>query len=175
MKLEYNMIKDDYIAFNMHYIETSPTIKRTLLIQQYGVALVFLIIPYFYSRIVGTPMLLSYIVYGAIFLAWILYYPKYFMSITKKRTIKMIDEGDNSSIYGMQRITLTDAGIEQESNTGESRTSWSGIERIDETKEYIYIYIGTMNAYLVPNRAFEDDKQREEFLRILKEKTNLPK
>lgn len=175
MKLEYNLIKDDYIAFNMHHIETSPTIRKTLLIQQYGVALVFLVIPYFFSRISGTPMLLSYIVYGAVFLAWILYYPKYFMAVTKRRTLKMIDEGDNSSIYGMQSITLTDKGIEQESNTGESRTAWHAIERIDETREYIYIYIGTMNAYLVPNRAFDDDAQRAEFLRILREKMNLPK
>lgn len=175
MKVEYNLIKDDYIAFNMHHLETSPTVRKTLLIQQYGVAVLFLIIPYFFSRISGTPMLLSYIVYGAIFLAWILYYPKYFIAVTKRRILKMIDESDNSSIYGMQSITLTDTGVEQESNTGESKTSWNGIERIDETKEYIYIYIGAMNAYLVPNRAFDDDAQRAEFLRILREKTNLLK
>lgn len=175
MKVEYNLIEDDYIAFNMHHIDTSPTIRRTLLMQQYGVALVFLIIPYFFSRITEIPMLLSYIVYGAIFLAWILYYPKYFISVTKRRIIKMINEGDNSSIYGMQSITLTDTGIEQESHTGESRTAWHAIERIDETEEYIYIYIGTMNAYLVPNRAFEDDAQRAEFLRILREKTGINK
>lgn len=175
MKIEYNLIKDDYIEFNMHYIDTSRTVKRTLLIQQYGVGLVFLIIPYFFSKLVGTPMTLSYIVYGAVFLAWILYYPRYFISVTKRRIIKMIDENGDSSIYGMQSIALTETGIEQESNTGESRTSWSGIERIDETPEYIYIYIGTMNAYLVPNRAFDDDAQRAEFLKILREKTGLCK
>lgn len=173
MKIEFNLTKDDYIAFNMHHIETSPTIRRSLLIQQYGVSVIFLIVPYFFSRISRAPMLASFIVYGAIFLAWILYYPKYFMHATKKRIIKLIDEGDNSAILGIHSITLTDEGIVQESRTGESKSTWGSVKRIDETSEHIYIFIGTVNAYLVPKRDFEGKIHMEAFIDMLREKTGL--
>lgn len=175
MKIEYNLIKEDYIAFNMHHIDTSQAIKRSLFIQRFGVSLIFLIVPFFFSRISGTPLQLSLIVYGLIFLAWIIYYPKYFMSITKKRVIRLIEEGDNLDVFGIHSITLTEEGIEQTDCRGESKSSWGSIKRIDETPEYIYIYISDINAYLVPNRAFGGIMEKEAFMQILREKSNLSK
>ncbi len=175
MKVEFNFTKEDYIAFNLHHIDTSPTIKRSLLIQRYGVSLIFLIVPYFFSRISGAPWSLSFIVYGAIFIAWIIYYPKYFMHVTKNRVRKLIEEGDNSDIFGMHSVNLTEEGVEQISNSEESKASWSAIKRIDETPEYTYIYITAINAYLVPNRAFGGIIEKEAFMRILRERSNLSK
>lgn len=80
-KVEYDLTKEDYIAFNMHHIDNSSTIKRSLFIQRYVVALVFLAFPLIFSNISGAPLLLSFIVYGAIFIAWILYYPIYLVLV----------------------------------------------------------------------------------------------
>ena len=170
MKVEYDLTKEEYIAFNMHYIENSPTLKRSLFIQRYVVALVFLAFPFIFSKIFGAPMLLSFIVYGAIFVAWILYYPKYYMATTKKRILRMIDEGSNANLYGLRSMALTEVGVEEISEHGESRSSWNSIERIDETANHIYIFISSMNAYLVPIRAFEGRTQKDEFMEILKSK-----
>lgn len=173
MKIEYNLMKEDYIAFNMHHIDTSPAIKRSLLIQRYGVSLVFLIVPFIFSHKSGVPWLLSLAVYGAIFLTWIIYYPKYFMYVTKKRVIRLIEEGGNSEIFGTYSIALTEEGVEQTSNSEESKSSWDTIQRIEETPDYIYIYISAANAYLVPIRAFEGITEKAAFMQILREKGKL--
>ncbi|MDF2531897.1 MAG: hypothetical protein K0Q65_1478, partial [Clostridia bacterium] len=107
--VEYELTKEDYIAFNMHHIDHSPTIKRSLFVQRYVVALVFLAFPFIFSNISGAPLLLSLMVYGAIFIAWIIYYPRYFMTTTKKRILKMIDEGSSDNLFGPRSMTLTEA------------------------------------------------------------------
>lgn len=169
-KVEYNLTKEDYIAFNMHHMDHSPTVKRSLFIQRYVVALVFLAFPFIFSSISRAPLLLSFIVYGAIFIAWILYYPRYFMATTKKRILRMIDEGSNANLFGPRSMTLNESGVEEISEHGESKSSWRSIEKIDETADYIYIYISSINAYLVPIRAFEGRTQKDEFVERLKDK-----
>jgi hypothetical protein len=169
-KVEYDLTKEDYIAFNMHHIDHSPTIKRSLFIQRYVVALVFLVVPFIFSNMTGVPVLLPLIVYGGIFIAWILYYPRYFVATTKKRILKMIDEGGNDSLFGPRTMILSESGVEEISDMGESRSSWRSVEKIDETAEHIYIYISSVNAYLVPVRAFADRTQKEVFLERLKDK-----
>ncbi|MGB7606678.1 MAG: YcxB family protein [Lutisporaceae bacterium] len=173
MKIEFNLTKEDYIAFNIHHIDNSPTIKRSLLIQRYGVSLIFLIVPFIFSRMSGVPWMLSLAVYGVIFLAWITYYPKYFMYVTKKRVIRLIEEGDNSDILGTYSVTLTEEGVEQTSNSEESKSSWNAIQRIEETPDYFYIYISAINAYLVPIRAFGGITEKAVFMQILREKGKL--
>lgn len=170
IKVEYDLTKEDYIAFNMHHIDHSPTIKRSLFIQRYIVALVFLAFPFIFSNMIGVPLLLPLIVYGVIFIVWILYYPKYFTATTKKRILKMIDEGSNDNLFGPRTMTLSESGVEEVSDHGESRSSWRSIEKIDETADHIYIYISSINAYLVPIRAFEDKSQKDTFVERLKDK-----
>jgi hypothetical protein len=169
-KVEYDLTKEDYIAFNMHYLDHSPIIKRSLFIQRYVVALVFLAFPFIFSNMSGVPLLLPLIVYGAIFIAWIVYYPRYFKATTKKRILRMIDEGSNDNLFGPRSMILSESGVEEISDHGESRSSWRSIEKIDETVDYIYIYISSINAYLVPIRAFEGRTQKDEFLQRLKDK-----
>jgi hypothetical protein len=173
-KVEYDLTKEDYIAFNMHHIDHSPTIKRSLFIQRYIVALIFLAFPFIYSRVSGAALLLPLIVYGVVFIIWILYYPRYFTASMKKRILKMINEGSNASLFGPRSITLNESGVTETSENDESRSSWRSIEKIDETAEHIYIYISSINAYLVPVRAFEDRTKKEAFLERLKDKKYSP-
>jgi hypothetical protein len=170
MKIEYDLTKQDYIDFNMHYIENSPKLKRSLFIQRFVIALVFLIFPFIFSKNSGTPFLPSFIVYGVIFILWVLFYPKYYRTIAKKRIIKLIDKGGSAIQLGHRSITLNEEGLEEFSEQGESKSSWSSIERIEETENHIYIFIGSTNAYLVPIRAFEGRTQKDEFMERLKNK-----
>jgi hypothetical protein len=92
------------------------------------------------------------------------------MATTKKRILRMIDEGSNDSLFGPRTMTLSESGVEEISDMGESRSSWRSVEKIDETADHIYIYISAVNAYLVPIRAFADRTQKEAFLERLKNK-----
>jgi len=47
MKLEFSIIEEDYIKFNIHHMDISKTYRRTILKQRYVVPIIFLIIPFF--------------------------------------------------------------------------------------------------------------------------------
>lgn len=168
MKIDFTLTKEDYIAYNIHHIEHSPSLKKSLNIQRYGLALIFLIFPFIIASITSISLTLWLVVYGTVFVFWIKFYPKYYISSTRKRIIRLIEEGNSANLLGDRSIILTEEGVEEISPQGESRTTWGSIERIDETQEYIYIYTSPVNAYLVPTRAFEGTAQKSEFLMILR-------
>jgi hypothetical protein len=168
MKIDFTLTKEDYIAYNLHHIQHSPSLKKSLNIQRYGLALIFLIFPFIIASMTPIPLFLWLLVYGSIFIVWIKFYPKYFVSSTKKRILRLIEEGNSANLLGERSILVTEEAVEEITPQGESRTTWGSIERIDETDDYIYIYTSPINAYLVPTRAFEETAQKNEFLQLLR-------
>lgn len=168
MKIDFILTKEDYIAYNIHHIEHSPSMRKSLNIQRYGLAMIFLVFPFIIASLTSIPLPVWLVVYGTVFIVWIKFYPKYFISSTKKRIVRLIEEGNSANLLGERSILLTEDGVEEISPQGESRTTWGSIEKIDETEDYIYIYTSPINAYLVPTRAFEGTAQKSEFLQLLR-------
>jgi hypothetical protein len=169
MKIKYVLTKEDYIQYNLHHMRESETIKKSLFMQRYIVSLIFLIVPFVFAKVSEIPFVHWMIVFLIIYLIWMLYYPKYFASLTKKRLQKIINEGKNLSLFGERTISLNEDGIVESSKAGESKTNWSVVERVDETGKYIFIYVSSVNAYIVPTRAFADLNQKKEFVDMLKQ------
>jgi hypothetical protein len=169
MKVQFELAKEDYIQYNLHYMRESEAIKKSFFIQRYVVSLIYLVLPFILVKVSDMPFRYLMIVFLVTYLIWVLYYPKYFASFTKKRLQKIINEGKNVSLFGARSISLDQGGIVESSNTGESKTSWTAVERVEETNKYIFIYVSSVNAYIVPARAFADLKQKKEFIDILKE------
>lgn len=168
MKIDFILTKEDYIAYNIHHIEHSPSMRKSLNIQRYGLAMIFLVFPFIIASLTSIPLPVWLVVYGTVFIVWIKFYPKYFISSTKKRIVRLIEEGNSANLLGERSILLTEDGVEEISPQGESRTTWGSIEKIDETDDYTYIYTSPINAYLVPTRAFEGTAQKSEFLQLLR-------
>nr|WP_272507525.1 YcxB family protein [Clostridium aestuarii] len=85
----------------------------------------------------------------------------------------MFNEGKNVNILGSRSLSVTEEGITSVNNSGESKTNWSSVEKITETKKHIYIYISAINAYIIPVRAFKNENEKGEFLNILKQYTTI--
>lgn len=168
MQIEFDFTKEDYLEYNMHHISTSKTLRRMVLIQQYGLSLVYLIVPFALARFTEIPFVYWMVVFGIVYLFWILFYPRYFKSSARKRIDKMVDEGKNTSMFGKHVITLDEDGMLETTAKGESKISWDAVEKVEETDGYIYIYISSVNAYVIPVRAFESEGHRNGFLDTLK-------
>jgi hypothetical protein len=168
MRIDFDLTKEDYIAFSVHHMKNSPTIKKSLFIQRYILSLIFIAFAFIMANITEVPLKFWILAYIAIYIVWVIYYPKYFMSSTVKRIRKMINEGKNNGIFGPYSLTLTEDGIEESNQSGESRVTWGSIEKMEESEEHIFIYTSVINAYVVPVRAFADDEQRKEFTRLIR-------
>jgi hypothetical protein len=63
-----------------------------------------------------------------------------------------------------REITLHEKGITQTSQNYTSLTSWSGIMKIEEDKEFIFLYIDTISAYAIPKRFFNTAQEASAFI-----------
>lgn len=71
------------------------------------------------------PLLYWICVFIVISVAWIVFYPKYFMAAFSKRVSKMVDEGKNKDLLGKYRVTVNEEGILEQSENGENKISWN--------------------------------------------------
>ena len=170
MRLDYELTKQDYIDFNIYHIKNSDTIKRSMLLQRYVMAALYLILPFLVASVTDIPLWYWFIAFVIAAVLWVAFYPRYFMSTTVKRISKMLEEGNNKDMLGQHSISLDDEGFRETSLNGESKVSWSGVEKVGDTESHIFIYTSSIMAYIIPKRTFLDENTRLEFLKILNEK-----
>jgi hypothetical protein len=67
---------------------------------------------------------------------------------------------------GRHRVVLSETGVVESTAVGESRTSWAGVDRIEQDAQYIFIYTAPVAAHVIPRRAFGDAQDAERFYRF---------
>ena len=164
MKLDYQLINNDYLEFNLFHMDNSDEIKKSLLASRVLLSFIIFGIAFLAVR---NQDISGYVFFAVIWLVCMVFYTRCFRTFVKRRIEKMINEGKNISFLGNCSLILSDDGINVISDSSEVRTRWEGIERISQGKEHIYIYIGSVAAYVVPIRAFADKSEKQKFLEIL--------
>lgn len=53
-------------------------------------------------------------------------------------------------------ITLREDALYVKTSEGEGRMPWNSVDRAEEDEGYIYLFMGGLNAFIIPKRGFED-------------------
>jgi len=85
-----------------------------------------------------------------------------------KRTIRSLlkDERPDRGQLGRHRVVLGEDGLVESTAVNESRTAWAGVDRVEQSPDYIFIYISPATAHVIPKRAFSDPQEAEAFFRL---------
>lgn len=97
-------------------------------------------------------------------LVWLVAYPFYYQWAVKRNARKMYSESASKGLLGEHTMVIDAEGVSERSAVGESKIAWSGIERIEDDGKSIYLYIGPVQAYVIPKRAFRTREDEEAFL-----------
>lgn len=168
MKLEFNITEEDYINFNIHHMDISKTYRRTIFKQRYIVPIIFLIVPFVLDKISKIPFSYWMAIYGGLYIIWACFYKKYIIWKVKKSIKKKLNEGNNNGVLGEKTFEICEDEIIETSEFSKSSTNIKSVEDIFINEEYIYIYINHMQAYIVPIRAFINEKGKKEFIENMK-------
>jgi hypothetical protein len=76
------------------------------------------------------------------------------------------DEKPGRGQLGRHKVVLTEDGVFESTAVGESRTSWAGVHRIEQSPQYIFIYTSPAAAHMIPKRAFRDMQEAERFYQL---------
>jgi hypothetical protein len=175
MEIEYQLTPDDLYAFQWRAVFNSSITQRAgrkVYAYWFLALLLIAVLPaigpdgFVISRVSFTFLLVAF---PAVALAqW------YLTRRLMRRAILQLlkQEKPDKGHLGRHRIVLSDDGVVETTAVGESRTSWAGVDRIEQNPEYIFIYTSPPSAHVVPKRAFGNVQEAEgfyEFGRVRKE------
>jgi hypothetical protein len=85
-----------------------------------------------------------------------------------RRAIRQLlkEERPDKGQLGRHRLVLGEESLSESTAVGESRTAWVGVDRVEQSPDYIFIYTTPSAAYVVPKRAFSDPQQAEAFYQL---------
>jgi len=169
MEIEYELTPDDLYAFQWRAVFVSPRgrrTRRTLYLLWVLAVLLFAIVPaigadgFAISRVSFTFIAVAL---PSVFLfQWCL--DRWVIRRTILQLLK--EEKPGKGQLGKHRIVLSANGLAESTALGESRTSWAGVDRVEQDPHYIFIYTSPAAAHVVPKRAFKDLRAAEDFYHL---------
>jgi hypothetical protein len=165
MEIEYELTADDLYAFQWRAAHKSPTIRRArrnvymlLFVAFFLMALVPAIGAdgFDISRFGFVFFIVGYAVVAG--LTWL-----FEKRGTRSTILELVGkEKPEKGQLGKHKLSLSDDGLSESTVVGEQRTSWAGVDRVEENADYIFLYTTPSAAHIVPKRAFAraDDAER---------------
>jgi hypothetical protein len=166
MEVSYEITPDDLFAFQWRAVFESPLGRRTRRTVYLGwtlAVLLFAAVPaigrdgFVVSRISVT--------FIAIALP-IVFLGQWFLErrLMRGAILRLLEkEKPGKGQLGRHRIVVSEDGLVESTAVGESRTSWAGVDRIEQNSDYIFVYTSPAAAHIIPKRAFEDERDAERF------------
>ena len=153
-ELVYELVSDDFVAFNLHYFGSTDAgrgLRRSqrLMLSVLTPLLVFGVIGLIFKDFVGGAVMA--VITGVIM--WFLAPALTAREI--KRNLAHMNRDAGLGVTGPHRLVADDTGLRETSAEREVATSWSAVDRIDETADHAYIFIGPVQAFVIPKRIGE--------------------
>lgn len=86
---------------------------------------------------------------------------------------KILGKEENNHLLNERSIILSDNGIETTGATFHSTLKWESITRYANTKDYFYLYLNSMQGYVIPKRIISPKSEIEQLDKFLTEKIPL--
>lgn len=106
------------------------------------------------------PELYWIIVAIAFVLYWMITYPKKHKRLVKKQIGKMLEEGDNSSLFGQKTILFNEDTIEIIGENTSEKFAKSSIKNIKEYEDMILLYVSGISAQIIPTRYLNEESKK---------------
>ncbi|MBM3493252.1 MAG: YcxB family protein [Armatimonadetes bacterium] len=159
-RIEFDLTLDDHLAYQMHFAERSPTVRRlralwlVVYLVWFGVAAcVFLV--------VDVPMLAAGL--AVLGLGYVPFYNRDWRRTARRRIKRMLAErGDPGT--GKVTVEIGDDGIRSELRGATAQYPWSRVLRIERGDGATYIFVSSVQAIMIPDRGFGSEAEREEFV-----------
>ena len=169
MEVDYEITRDDLFAFQWRAVFTSPkAVRRTRWTYAFWLVpiVLFAAVPaigpdgFVLSRISLTFIAIAFaicVLSQRILERWLM-----------RRVIRrqVADERPQRGQLGRHTLSLSEDGLIERTAVGESRTAWTGVDRVEQDRAYIFIYTSAAAAHVIPKRAFRSAEEAERFYQL---------
>ena len=165
MQIDYDLTVEDAAAFSVYNFRTSSRIKRRLRLSQAAGILATLVFAVLWpdwssvERLIFTVLLLLLFVFG---------YPQYYRWAIRRNASKAYSATKSKGVLGKHTVVIEPSGVTETGSVSESKVAWSGVEKIVDDNQYIYIFTSPLQAHVIPKRAFRNNEESQTFLETAK-------
>ena len=168
--LDYTLTREAYKAYNLYYLDNSPSLKRVRLIGQFVPPLVVMAaagVLYLLSLMTATnACLLSGITYAV----FMFLYPVLFRNTVRRRLAGMLDEGAGQEFIGEHRLELMPESLRDTISGNVVEIPYRNLQRQVENDGHLYLFIGPTVAFVIPVAAMGGKEGKMAFLARLVER-----
>lgn len=159
MKISMHITKEDYWRFNKFVMYSMPKYRKIMLLNRIGLpifcSIIFKVIgkTWAYSILVGVALgaLLNVFMYFSI----------------KRKVMRWADSKENAAWLGDHTMEITEQGVDETTPVGSAHYNWDAIPEIRMTKDYLYIFISSMQAHIIPLACLSTPTEQTQLIQLL--------
>ncbi|AOP34905.1 hypothetical protein A0128_14255 [Leptospira tipperaryensis] len=162
MQINYELTLEDIVNFNEYHFRHSKISKRKRMIAKLIIPIwtlfVFLILNY--RNLDETPLLFNIPIF-LFAIAWFFFFDRLYFWRLRNNVDKMLREKENKGMIGKQKITLDGDLLVFETLYTSAQFKPGSISEVVETKDYLFLYVSSLSALIVPQGAFQASEKKE--------------
>jgi hypothetical protein len=166
MRVQFEITLDDVVAFNRYAIQHSPVFRRNYWIVMGCIPVMALIVALVNSR--SWNSLSFWLPLVAITIVLLIIFPLWYKHENDQTVIKVMRTGKNRGTLGKHTLLISEDGLVETTEVNESRWAWTGIERVEQIEHYIFIFVSSNAAHIIPKRAFASTEEVTQFYNAAK-------
>jgi hypothetical protein len=179
VKIRFEVVLADLIAFNRYHCEHSPTVRRMRIGFIWGWSAMILLFPLAIAipiLVQGGPIeYLGFIAIGIVAAAlWLILAPRLHRRTIDRRARLLYGEGENKAHLGIHELELAAEGLIERTARAQSVISWQAIERVVSGSDYTFIYVGALSASVIRHDAILEGDLNA-FIGAIEQEINAPK
>ena len=163
----YYLTEEEFFGFTMHQalaqVASPSKGARAIKIAMIILASAILLLPMLLLRQIRIPELIFLVVIVLLFTVGQKYIAVFHTKIQIGAFKKMGRLPCNQDV----RLIFYDEHYTEITPSTEAKIKYTILEKVDSGRDAVYIQLGAVQATIVPNKAFESDAQRYEFLEFL--------
>ena len=158
MEVEYQLTGDDLFAFQWRAAYLSPKSRRARRISYLYLLLPFLVIALL--PVIGPGRSMAAAKFNLLMIVTVYPIAALLAGVFHRRMLRrairalVAEEKPEKGQLGSHKMAIDDVGLVETTPVGQSRTAWSGVDRVEQDTGYIYIYTAPTRAHVIPKRAF---------------------
>lgn len=160
MKITFELTERDLIDFNKHMINRTAKISRKVF--PLVIFTFFLIYIVYQSWGNFNWSTLIIVLITAIFFYFIMWGSNRLLDFNIKRLVRR-----NPNLTGQRAIEVTDHQVIYYFEQGEKLYDKSSFNKLEQSNSCLYLFTHKSAAIIIPERAFDNNDQKAEFLRML--------
>lgn len=157
MEVTYKTTLDDFVAYNMHLLKRSPSMRQKMVLSWVLLPIVCL----FWAYILANPYPFSavFLVVAGVFIA--IFYPLIYRGWVASSVRAYAQDLDARGVIGQITLILEEDTLTERAGAVQSVVRWQEMKGMEIVGEVTYVYVTGLLAAIIPKHGFERSEDYE--------------